>query len=204
MHIKFKTHSKSSFFLHQQLRKMLSFICLFSATCIFGQKNAIKTNILGDMTTSINIGIERMLWKKTSLEVVSSINLWEFSNDRKFKHVLVQPSMKYWFCEFRNGWFVGGHAHWGHYNVGGIKLPFNLFSSLKHSRYQGDLWGGGVSTGYSWILSKHFDVEIEVGLGYAHLIYDKYPCRHCSLISDKGRYNYWGPTKLGVNLVYSF
>ncbi len=178
--------------------------CLFFATPSVAQKVSLKTNVIGDMTTSVCLGGEIGLSSHVSLDIASSLNFWEFSNDRKFKHVLVQPAVRYWFCEYRNGWFVGAHTHWMHYNVGGIKLPFDIFPSLKKSRYQGDLWGGGFSGGYSWVISKHLDVEAELGLGYARLIYDKYPCRHCSMKNEAGHYNYWGVTKLAINLVYTF
>lgn len=183
---------------------MLWLVSALAATPSVAQNVSLKTNILGDMTTSVCLGGELKLSSHVSLDVASSLNFWEFSDDKKFKHALVQPSVRYWLCEFRNGWFTGAHVHWAHYNIGGIKLPFGIFPSLEKSRYQGDLWGGGISGGYSWIISKHFDVEAELGLGYARLIYDKYPCRHCSMKSEDGHHNYWGVTKLAVNLVYTF
>ena len=182
---------------------LLLFLMFFSMPCR-SQNVSVKTNVLGDATTSVNIGAEVKLAAKVSLEAVSSMNFWEFKNAKKLKHLLLQPAVRYWFCEFRNGWFVGGHAHWGHFNVAGIKFPFGLFPSLRKSRYQGDLWGGGVSAGYSWMLGRHFDIESELGLGYARISYSEYPCRHCSKMSNRGKYNYWGPTKIAIRLVYSF
>lgn len=196
------------FFLITRSRNLMALVlcmvCLWVATPSVAQNVSLKTNLFGDMTTSVCLSGELKLSSHVSLDVASSLNFWEFSNDRKFKHVLVQPAVRYWFCEYRNGWFVGAHTHWAHYNVGGIKLPFGIFPSLEKMRYQGDLWGGGASAGYSWVISRHFDVETELGLGYARFVYDKYPCRHCSMKSDGGYYNYWGGTKLAVNLVYSF
>lgn len=185
----------------------LVILLLFSISAfknINAQNYSIKTNILGDITTSINIGAETKLSSKSSVELVSSINLWEFSKDKKIKHLLLQPAIRYWMCEYRNGAFCGVHLHWAHFNAGGVKLPLRLFPNLEESRYQGNLFGGGLSIGYSWMISKSFDIETELGLGYARIIYDKYPCRHCSLKSYSGKYNYWGATKIAVRLVYSF
>lgn len=41
-------------------------------------------------------------------------------------------------------------------------------------------YGGGVSVGHQWLLSKHWSLEASVGVGYAHWVYDKYRCVNCS------------------------
>ena len=50
---------------------------------------------------------------------------------------------------------------------------------MQNMRYQGRLYGGGLSIGHSWILKKRWSLEASIGLGYARILYDKYPCATC-------------------------
>ena len=122
---------------------------------------------------------------------------------------MVQPSARYWFCDRFSGHFVGVHAHGGEYNVGGLKNNIDIlgtnFSILSNSRFQGWFVGGGVSYGYAWALSKHWNFEAEIGIGYAYTRFDRFQCAGCGkkVESDK-RHHYVGPTKAALNLVYLF
>ncbi|NDV84516.1 DUF3575 domain-containing protein, partial [Bacteroides sp. 51] len=72
------------------------------------------------------------------------------------------------------------------------------------SRYEG--WGAGIgaSYGYRWNFSRHLGMEATLGLGYAHLDYDKYTCGTCGDRLGSGNKNYFGPTKAGITLIYTF
>ncbi len=43
-------------------------------------------------------------------------------DEARFKHWMVQPEARYWLCEKFNGHFLGVHAHYADYNVGGLKI----------------------------------------------------------------------------------
>ncbi len=183
--------------------------CLGVAYSVMAQKVAVKTNLLYDATTTINLGVEFGLAPKWTLDVSGNYNPWTFSNNKKWKHWLVQPEARYWFCNKMMGHFVGVHALGGQYNVGNVDADFKFlgtdFSQLKDHRYEGWMVGAGVAYGYAWALSKHWNLEAEIGLGYVYTRYDKYKCEKCGekVESDKG-HHYVGPTKAAVNLVYVF
>lgn len=188
-------------------RKTLLLGLLFLSTALLthAQKVAIKTNLAADATSTINLGAEFGLKKKTTLDFYVNYNPWELGGGKKFKHLLVQPEFRYWFCERFSGHFIGVHAHGGVFNVGGVTMPFGLWKGLKENRYEGELYGGGISYGYQWVLGDHWNIEGNIGVGYAHIKYDRYQCKNCGKLLDKGRnYNYWGPTKAAVSLVYLF
>ncbi|MCD7977803.1 MAG: DUF3575 domain-containing protein [Tannerellaceae bacterium] len=164
---------------------------------LYAPKFALKTNFLYWATTTPNLGMEFTLGRKTTMDISGNYNFWEFSDNKKFKHWLVQPEVRYWFCDRFNSHFMGIHGHYAEYNVGGIKAL-----NMEHYRYQGNLFGGGLTYGYHWLLGDHWSIEAVVGIGYAHLKYDKYPCDKCGEKIKDGIRNYVGPTKLGVNLIY--
>ena len=118
---------------------------------------------------------------------------WTFRESKKMHLLLVQPEMKYWLCEKYEGHFVGIHLHGAQFYGGfGSKL------------YDGYLAGGGVTYGYDWILSPHWNLEAAIGVGYAHLWYKQSPNLPCIKCQEKKNDNYIGPTKAALSLVYIF
>lgn len=180
---------------------------LCATTFVYAQKIAIKTNVLADITTTINLAAEFGLQKKYTVDLNMNYNPWNFKDNKKIKHILVQPELRYWFCERFSGHFIGIHAHGGSFNIGGITMPLGIGKGLKLKdyRYEGNFYGGGISYGYQWVLSDHWNLEGNIGAGYARVKYDKYKCKNCGRLVEKGRnYNYWGVTKAAISLTYLF
>lgn len=172
------------------------------------QKAAIKTNILYDATATLNGGIEFSVAPKWTIETSVNYNNWKFGS-RRWKHWMIQPEARYWFCEKFAGHFVGVHAHGGKFNMGHLDLGFKFlgtdFGKLSNERYQGWFAGAGVSYGYTWILSRHWNLEAEAGFGYSYTRYDRYPCAQCGERIETDRpHHYVGFTRLAFNLVYVF
>ena len=101
-----------------------------------------------------------------------------------------------------NGTFIGVHALGGQYNIAGIKLPFGIFPNLKDHRYDGYLYGGGLTLGHQWILNKRWSIEAAIGAGYARVHYDKYNCGECGSKIETKNSNYWGVTKAALSIIY--
>lgn len=160
-------------------------------------KFAIKTNALYWATTTANLGFEVGLSKKLTLDVSGNYNPWEFSNNKQIKHWLVQPELRYWLCERFYGHFFGLHAHYAEANVSNL----NIFG-LGDYRYQGNIYGAGISYGYQWILNKRWSMEATVGVGYARLNFDKYNCGTCGSKIGKEHKNYFGPTKIALSIIH--
>jgi hypothetical protein len=96
---------------------------------------------------------------------------------------------------------VGPYVLYGEFNVG-------LFRKRAAESYRRRGWGvsGGISAGYKFYLSRRLRLDANIGVGYAHLQYDKfllggeyvnYP------LESKATRPWIGPTKFGVHLVYS-
>lgn len=183
---------------------LLAALLIVCATGIHGQekslympKFAIKTNALYWATTTPNLGFEVALGKKMTLDVSGNYNPWEFSDNRQLKHWLVQPELRYWLCERFYGHFFGLHAHYAEANVSNLDI-----FGMGHYRYEGNIYGAGISYGYQWILGKRWSMEATIGVGYARIDYDKYNCGKCGSKLDSGHKNYIGPTKVGLSIIY--
>ena len=190
---------KASFFL--QTETTIKFLLaagflLMSGTSIYAQvqrneaylpKFAIKTNALYWATSTPNLGFEVGLAKKLTLDISGNYNPWKFGDDRQIKHWLVQPELS----------FFGLHGHYGEMNVSNL----NIFG-MGHDRYDGNVYGAGISYGYQWIISKRWSMEATIGVGYAHLKYDKYARGDGGEKLGHNNRNYFGPTKVGLSFIY--
>lgn len=191
------------------LRCIILLVC-FSCLCpLSAQKVAIKTNLLKDATLSPNLGLEFGLAPKWTLDITGEVNAWTLSDGKRWKHWYAEPEARYWFCDRFVGHFLGLHVFGGQYNMGywdtGVKMLGSDFSLLKDYRYQGWYAGAGIGYGYSWILGKHWNLEAEIGIGYAYSRYDKFECAGCGKKVEENKvHHYVGPTKVALNLVYSF
>lgn len=187
--------------IKQNIRKyrhiILLLVMLLPGYHAAAQQIAAKSNLLYDLTTTINLGVEFSLSNRFTLELSGNYNPWQFSGNKKMKHFLVQPEVRYWTCEKFYSHFFGLHAHYAGYNVGGIGML-----GIKDRRYQGTAIGMGISYGYHLILSPRWSIEATIGVGYAYLDYDKYKPEKCGDLVKSSRKNYWGPTKIGISLIY--
>lgn len=163
---------------------------------------ALKTNLLTDLTGTLNLGVEFRLSAYLTMDLSANYNPWTFSDNRKLKHIQIQPELRYWVNEPFNGHFLGTHLSYTNFNVGNLNLPFDIFPDLKDYRLQGNGYGLGVSYGYQWLFSPRWSLEASLGFGYMYLDYTRYECHTCGKKLNKESKHYFGPTKLAVSLIY--
>ena len=187
------------------MRKQKIFLTLAFAVIgplSFGQNVSIKTNLLHDATASMNLGLEFRTGGHTSFDLPVTYNPWRFSDNKQWKHLLIQPELRYWTNETFSGHFFGLHGHGALYNAGKLKHP--PFSEYMNThRFQGWLAGAGLSYGYRWNFNHRWGLEATIGAGYAYLSYDKFECAGCGRKIDSETKHYFGPTKAGLSIAYS-
>lgn len=165
-------------------------------------KVAIKTNLLYLATTTPNIAVEFSVAPKWTIDIVAGLNPWDL-NGRKggIRHGLVQPEVRYWFCNRFEKHFIGLHGIYGQYEIADLDLsPFG--NDLTDKRYNGWAAGVGISYGYHLPMGKRWGWEFTVGAGYLYLDYKKYNCGECDRYEGKQTKHYFGPTKAGISLIF--
>lgn len=168
------------------------------------QKAALKTNLLYDAALTPNFGVELGIGRRNTVQLVYGLNPWKFSDTKQTRHWVLMPEYRFWTCQKFNGHFFGVHAMGGQFNLAGIDMPFDLFPKLKERRYEGWFAGGGISYGYQWILSRHWNFEASVGVGYDYIKYKRFDCGTCGAQTADEHRHYFGPTKAALSLTYIF
>ncbi len=173
------------------------------------QSVAIKTNLLYDATATINLGVELAVAPKFTVDLSGNYNNWEVVDNRIWKHYLIQPELRYWFCDRFAGHFLGFHLHGGEFDLANIdndiKFLGTNFAALSDDRFKGWAIGAGIGYGYDVLLGRHWNLEFELGIGYAYMNYDRYEWKNsdAEIASDRS-HNYVGLTKAAINIVYLF
>ena len=171
----------------------------FSATAS-AQKVAVKTNALYLATATPNVGFEFAMAPRWTFEFAGGYNPWTLcaEDNVKAKHFLVTPEFRYWFCEAFQGHFIGLNGNYTQFNIGGI--PF--IDELKDVRMQGWAAGAGVTYGYAWPISRRWNMEFTLGLGWWYTEYDRFESRTCGLFQESVSRYAFGPTDLGLSFIY--
>ncbi|WP_289835314.1 DUF3575 domain-containing protein [Faecalibaculum rodentium] len=206
-------------------------LCALLLTAPFAAKAqtaAIKTNLVGWALTNVNLGVEVGVARQHTVQLTGSLNPWNFSDDRHFRNWNVMPEYRYWFCEKFNGHFIGVHLLGGQYNAKNVNFPLKALivassvtpqdvaddpasaqkgwpdltgdNSGRHA--EGWYGGAGFTYGYQWMLSKHWNVEASLGVGYAYSSLKFYG--RCKKTIDKRSLHYVGPTHANISFMYLF
>ena len=130
----------------------------------------IKTNLLYDVASVMNVSVEVGFAKHYSVELLGTFSPWDYGKESiHFRTLAFQPEFRYWFAEGWTRHFVGLHAHWGWYNIA-------TGGKVRYQDRNGNtpLAGVGLSYGYVVPFTSHWGAEFSVGVGYAYLSYDKF------------------------------
>ena len=164
---------------------------------------AASANMLHNLTTSMNLGVEVGLSRKMTVSVPVTLNPWTYNKieNVKSKFLLLQPELRYWTCEAFDGHFFGLHAQYAYYNMGGLpRKPFS--DTMNQYRHEGWLAGAGLSYGFVFPISARWGLEGNIGFGFARLNYNQFQCQSCAKQIKNETKTYWGVTRAGISLVY--
>ncbi len=149
---------------------MITLFALLSGTAS-AQEFAVKSNLLYDATSTINLGVEYGLSPRWTLEVAGNYNAWTFSDNKKMKLWMLQPGVRYWTCSRFAGTSWKGTCLEANTTTAVCFLSASspLHRDLGSKRYQGWLAGAGVGYGYSWVLGKRWNLEATARTGLCTL-----------------------------------
>ena len=180
-------------------KHLLAIMMATLATSVTSQTTSLKNNLFYDVTMTPNIGIEQKIDSLSTVQLCYGLHPWKLGETRRLRHWSLMPEYRYWLKELFHGHFLGIHALGGEYNIAGMGPKH-----IRRHHYEGWYIGAGLTYGHAWKLSEHWNLEAAIGVGFVHTAYDKYVNEHCGRHEGSGRHNYFGPTKLALNITYLF
>lgn len=165
---------------------------------------AVKTNLLYDLVTAVNVELEFPIGDRFSIAVEDDFPWWNWGpNGKKYCfqiwNIGVEP--RWWFLrDDRRDWLTGHFA--GIYAMSG-KYDFQWDQKFC---WQGEHWSAGLTYGYALPICKWANMEFSVSVGYLHSDYRHYQPDddYEHLFRDyynSGRVTWFGPTKAKISLV---
>lgn len=194
----------------KQLIRYLSVAALLF--CLAGEafSQSVKVNVPLWLTGSPNIGFEYTLSRQITVNAEALWMPYMFKkNEEVFRVMQGTVEMRYYTNpgnfytnDSWDGFYFGPYAMYGEFNIGLLKNNDPL-ESIRRSG-----WGvsGGISTGYKLPLNSRWGIDFNIGIGYAHLQYNRYYLGGQYVdfpISIKDTKSWIGPTKFGIHLTYN-
>lgn len=154
----FYRHVSRKFFHYRLVQGVCFSVFIFlSIPSVFAQRVTLYTNTVDWLTLSPNLGAEFSLTPRISLNISAAGSPFVLGKDIYLKHFRIQPEIKYWFQTLLAGHYIGVTATY---------TSFDL--ALKNKGYYGDALLPGLTYGYSWILSRRWNMEVSAGIGVVH------------------------------------
>ena len=108
------------------VRKLLIGCVLLFGWSLVGQAQwSLRNNLLYDAALTPNLSGEVRVKPKWTLALNLGFSPFETGTNstRRWRHVLVMPEARYWFCEAYSHHFLSVNAVYSHYNVAKLDLP---------------------------------------------------------------------------------
>ena len=153
---------------------------------------SLRANLLRGATLTPDLGLEWRICPSWGIAVNGSWTSWSWSDkDRRYALWEVAPEVRYYMGE-KKAWYLGAMFKTGQFNY-----------KLSETGKQGDLMGGGITTGYQLRLNKALDLDFNLGLGYLNVDFEKYEVIDGVRVRRGNETKDWyGPINAGVTLVW--
>ena len=152
----------------------------------------LRANLLRWATLTPDLGLEWRICPSCGIAVNGSWTSWTWSDkDRRYALWEVAPEIRYYMGE-KKAWYLGAMFKAGQFNY-----------KISETGKQGDLMGGGITTGYQLRLNKALTLDFNLGLGYLNADFEKYEVIDGVRVRCGNETKNWcGPINAGVTLVW--
>lgn len=178
---------------------LILFLTCFAAKA---QNMSLSTNLLGYAELgTLNMEASYGFARHWSANVGMKYNPFSFPKEAEtydqmqLRQRSVSLGARFWPWHINSGWWLAGKAQYQEFNHGGVK---------QAETTEGDRLGGGLSGGYTYMISSHLNFEVGAGLWAGREYYTSYACPKCGEIVGSGEKNFVLPNDLTLALIYVF
>ena len=179
---------------------LMTCLCL-RAVSANAQNLSISTNLIDYASLcTLNLESSYAVSQHWSISASARYNPFTFNkgdadNQFQYRQQSYALGARFWPWHSFSGWWISGKVRYQEYNWGGI---------LSRETEEGDKVGLGLSGGYTYMISRHFNVEFGLGAWAGRAWYKKYSCPVCGLTVDNGRKWFLFPDDFMISFAYVF
>lgn len=178
---------------------------------------AIKTNLLFDAVTALNVALEVPIGKRFSVVADYLFPWWNGGvngNEWALQISHLGFETKLWIIPTYSIGNKSAECKFDRTALTGLFVGLYCFSNMYDVQwrtkgcYQGEMWSAGVAVGYAWPVGNHFNLEAQVNVGYVSTDYKHYypGTEYEALYGDRSRIGKVSgvlPTKAALSLVWN-
>lgn len=172
---------------------------LFFGPFCHAQKWSVGTDVVTWLNLgTINIEGSMAVAKEVTINAGMEVNPWTYRHKGKQfqdRRQSYRIGARWWPWHIYSGWWFGAGVQYQEYNRGGILSP---------ATEEGDAFGMAVSSGYTLMLNKNFNIEFGMGMWGGKTYYTSYACPKCGKITDDGEKWFLLPNDVSVSLMFIF
>lgn len=184
-------------------RFIILLLCLaaFPPGIAGAQEISLSTNVLdyarlGTLNLEASVGLTR----RWTLNAGARYNPFSFTKgggeqQMQLRQRSVSLGTRFWPWHIHSGWWLSAKLQAQEYNEGGIR-------SLRTE--EGERYGGGLGAGYTYMLHKHFNLEVGASLWAGTDRFTAYDCPVCGKVSGSGERTFVRPNEVLLSLIYVF
>lgn len=167
----------------------------------YAQKLSFSTNLLDYACLgTLNADVSYSVSRRWSIMAGIRYNPFTFREDKpqdqfQLRQQSYAAGVRLWPWHTMSGWWFAGKLRYQEYNYGGI------FSSESE---EGDRFGAGLYSGYTYMLTRHLNLEFGAGLWSGISFYRRYSCQKCGRTIGHGRKYFLLPDDLMISVAYVF
>lgn len=172
--------------MKKPLKTGLCLVFLTLGHLLSAQNVTLSTNLLDWANVgTANAEVSIALSQHVSASAAVRFNPWDYGsveNCTAFQNKARTASLgvRYWPWTSFSSWWAGARMQVEEYNRGGW-----IFSTRQNGRRateEGVAFGLGFSAGYQYMISKHLNIDLGLGLWGGRRIYTRYACPRCGRI----------------------
>ncbi len=184
-----------------KLKSVIAIVALTCSSLSYAQKFSVSTNLLDYVALgTLNADVSYAFSRHWSVMAGVRYNPFTFrASDPQRQFQIRQQSysagVRLWPWHIWSGWWFASKIRYQEYNTGGL---------LGQDTYEGDRGGIGLYSGYTYMVSPHFNVEFGLGFWGGLDVYRMYSCPACGYTLDEGKRGFIRPDDIMISLVYVF
>jgi len=180
--------------------RIVIIVLLLLPSPLLAQRFAVSTNALDYANfATLNADFSYALAQHWSISAGAKYNPFSFENKSggtvQNKQRSFALGARWWPWNTWSGWWMSGKLQYREYNSGGI---------WSEQTREGDSYGGGLSAGYSYMVSPHVNLEVGAGAWAGITRYTVYSCPTCGVTEDKGKKSFVLPNDILLSVSYVF
>lgn len=179
-------------------------VCLLASLLgsgLYAQRLQVSTNTmdlvcLGTLNGEVNYAVSQH-WSVGMSGRYNPFTYGTGEGERQFqmRQRSVAAVARWWPWHVYSGWWLSGNARWQEYNFGGL---------LTETTEEGVRYGGGLTAGYTHMVSTHLNLEFGLGVWGGVKRYTVFSCPKCGTKLEDGMKTFIMPSDIIVALSYVF